>query len=408
MPQKICFNLITLLLFLDISRTTSILTQVILVFVSLLFLVLFIIEKKPIGKFPVILAITWILINILAVIFLGNKFQLSAVIRLTANFILLPYMLTTYYGKNLFTKLESIFYILTFVSLPLFALNLIFKPFFDSFAPSLAWFTNPNLIGNPNYWSCGFYVNAVPEIAGGLISYLRNSGFMWEPGYFALICTWSIIYNWLLYGVKFNKRFVVYSLAILTTYSTAGYLSLFVFAVIFFTKKISLSRVMLLIPVVLFFVYYIYQLDFMGNKIDSYIEYAEYNRFRYDANYDAVKLNRFEIAAYDIKRVVKYPLGFGYYDRTSFDGVDVVGTNGLSGLLRMWGVPVFIIMIVCVYRFFKVLNLNNNNRRVILLLFGALLINFFSQNIQYNMLTYLIIMSSVTLKSREVYARQAV
>ena len=42
----------------------------------------------------------------------------------------------------------------------------------------------------------------------------------------------------------------------------------------------------------------------------------------------------------------KYPFGFGFYDRISFNNVDVVGTNGITGLMRIWGVPLFLYLIL--------------------------------------------------------------
>jgi hypothetical protein len=406
MAKKIILFVILCILILDLSQSTSFISEYVLFVISIIFSVYIISLKNKINTKVLLFSLAWLLINFLVYAMLGKQLLLLKSIRFITNFILLPYFLHVYYGKIFLFKLEKIVFFLTAISLPLYLLNILFLKSFNSLASPFETFTNPDLLDNPNYWSIGLYTNGIEQIYGG-ISVLRNCGFMWEPGYFAVIIIWAMMFHWLISGVKIDKKTIIYSTAILTTFSTSGYLALFVLLSSIFLKNVSFAKLSLLFVFIYTFVFAVYSLDFVGGKIESNLQVAGTSEFNYDPNYKAVKLNRIQIAKYDLVRVYKYPWGFGHYDRLSFEGVDVIGTNGLTGLLRIWGVPVFFYIMYCLIRYLKIFNLGKNNPKILFLFFTALLIVFFSQSVHYNILPYLLIVSSMTfIPEKDVSRRE--
>ena len=354
----------------------------------------YVITLKEINFRVILLFGVWIVINVASSSYFGLSLKLGLTLRYALNLVLLTWFIVDIYGNKFLEVLEKIIYYLTFISLPLYALNFLFKSEFDQLSSIFEGITNPNLLANVNYWSGIVYVNAISQQYGSL-ELLRNTGFMWEPGYFALIIVFALGYRWLNYGIKFDKHFYVYFTAILTTFSTAGYFALLVLISAYFLKKSSIKNVLLVFGISIIFFIYVYQLDFMRGKIDIYLTAIAANDFNYDVNYQSVKLNRIQIAIYDVYRVIRYPFGFGLNDRVSFDNIDVVGTNGLSGLLRMWGVVVFFYFMKLIYNYHNQQNKANLGWNSKMLIYLSLLLVFFSQSIQYNILTYLIISSAI-------------
>lgn len=385
---------IAVIALIDIARTTSFNTQYWLVAIAMIMFLRYLITKKRISSHVIFLFVAWILINVFSSFFFGLNLKYELTIRYGITYILFSWVIMDTYGKKFFDVFESIIYAFTFVSLPLYLANFFFKAQFDQLSSFFEIITNPILLDNPNYWSSIIYVNAISQYYGN-IELLRNNGFMWEPGYFALIIIFALGYRWLNNGIKFDMPFYIYLTAIITTFSTAGYLAIFVLISAYFFKKSSLSSTILFVVASLLFFYYVYSLDFMSGKIDVYVGALAADQFNYDTYYESVKLNRFQIALYDISRVFRYPFGFGLNDRVSFENVDVVGTNGLSGLLRMWGIPLFLYFAKLLYKYHELQNGSVLSRNSKVLIFISLLIVFFSQSIHYSLLPYLIIFSTL-------------
>jgi len=401
---KSIFYITIVALILSISKTTNLPVDYFLVFLTIYFAVMY---QKMINIKVLILFGSWVLINLLSYFYFGRNPNWINVLVYGCNFLILPFYLLYVYKFSILNHLERCFFILTLISIPLFILNITFESQFNSLAPILSKITNPNLVkGSPVYWTIGFYTNGI-RINYADFSLLRNCGFMWEPGYFGVIIIWSIIFNWLTKGVILNKRFWIYALALITTFSTSSYFALLVLFIAFAMRmRISVIRFMLLAVLLVFFFANIYSLDFMSGKIEKYNANTEH---KYVNELNSIKLNRFQIGLYDIQRIAKYPLGYGLNNRISLDGeVDVTGVNGLSGLLIMWGIPAFFILLYLLYKYLKLLNLANNKNLLIGLFYISLLIVFMSQDIQRNILFYLLIISPIVLKqnNEKKYIRQ--
>lgn len=387
---------------LEISNVTSLPTSYLLFFFFVVFAVNQIIKQIPLQRTQwrlIILFFVWIAINVLSSIHFNRMFKMN-VILFGINNLLLPYYIYKEYNIKALLHLEKIVFFLTIISLPLYLLNCLFPSFFNAIAPYFKFITRDVLANSsPTYWTSGFYTNAIGDL------YLRNCGFMWEPGRFAVVLVFFIIIHWLLRGVKFDKRTVVYGVALLTTFSTAGYISFFLLFCVFIFKTVKpfLGIIILLLTSFLFFIPIYTQSDFMKSKIDNYMDNYSENQLsgNYSDVYQSVKLSRFQIFVYDLHRTIRYPLGYGRNFREGLgQDDDTTGTNGLSGMLLIWGIPLFLFWMYYLFLFIVKLSRIKLGIYSNVLLFVSIIIQFFSQNVHLNFLTYFLIMFAILIKKK--------
>lgn len=377
------------MLIADISRSSVLSSQYIEIGLGVLFFSMLIISGKKIpSKIYLFIGVVF-LVNLFALVFLGNEFNLIRLAKLSFILIVLPYAAIVSIGYSFWYRFEKVVFLLTLLSLPIFVFNALYSDFFNSL---IIYFRHTTaqvfyeFSPNSNYWSAIIYVNSLNE---GLL--FRNYGFMWEPGAFAMIIIWALVFNGLSNGIKFDLRFIIYSIALFTTFSTAGYFAYFFILSAKYVRTVSIKNIFLFTITIIIFVYFIYQLDFMAGKVTIYQENFSANLQGEDINSNALKVNRFQIFIYDIKDTLKYPFGHGFnYD------TEIIGVNGLSTLLKMWGIPIFIYLMVLLRRYFNLYNAAQNNTRVILLFFVSISIMFFSNPVDRSIFFYLLIFTPFT------------
>ncbi|NVO08502.1 MAG: hypothetical protein HXX16_00940 [Bacteroidales bacterium] len=309
----------------------------------------------------------------------------------TIDIIFFPYILIKCFGPSFWNKFETYIFYLTLISIPLFLLNILFTNFFDSLSGYFNSITTQSLAANPNYWSSFFYVNAFIDNGYGI---RRNCGFMWEPGGFALIIIFGMILNWLKNGVNIDKRSVVYTLALITTFSTAGYLALFFLVIAIYIKKITLVNSLIVLSFFGIFGASIYNLGFMSDKINTNIEAYNEN----ESKDSETKVNRLLGAKNAILRTFRYPTGKGLLSGQDTDLLKTDlkdGTNGLGSLLETWGFFVFPFLLYLIYKFMKIYNYANLKRPTIVIFFIAFLIMLFSNPISMAVFLYIIIINAL-------------
>lgn len=364
LTAPMCFN----------SNTSYILT--------ILYLLLLGIFNQLFNKKIILISFYWIIINILCYIFKSNQFNLNNVIGYLIP-ILISFSLIVTIGPNLWEKLEKYIYYLTIVSLVLFAGQVITGNLYDQLS---------GLFGNyiadvyreqrPTSWYIFVYTYSPIENT----SFPRNSGFMWEPGAFAMILSVFLSYRFLKYGVSLNKHNIVYIIAIISTFSTAGYIILTLFFLIYIIES---RNIMLAIPLVLLFSLLlpsIISLEFMGEKIQNYSDNLGQS-FDND-RWGVYEYNRFETFLINIRKLIEFPIGYGASQITDKYNNYFVGVNGIGVFARSWG-------IIGIYYAFKsiILMLKSwcseqfkHPKLCITLFFVILLISFFSNPIERNIL----------------------
>ena len=106
------------------------------------------------------------------------------------------------------------------------------------------------------------------------LSLSRNAGFLHEPGGFAVLLILSISINLCTKKYIFCAKNLLYILCLLTTFSTAGYLSLFLLLVLFFSinKRFNFVSSTAILFIVVISLLAFERLDFMQYKITHQME----------------------------------------------------------------------------------------------------------------------------------------
>ncbi len=180
----------------------------------------------------------------------------------------------------------------------------------------------------------------------GGVNSLRNSGMFWEPGGFACyICLGFLLYLGNIKELLQRERFkiIIILIALITTFSTTGYLVLFGIGLATFSLEYSKKHGILALPLIITFLtiaYFTYEnTDFLKEKIDHQLE----NTANKDAN--DFSPDRFGAFLFDLHYIKKHPLvGNGMHQSTRFadhpwlKNEKLGHGNGFSNFLATMGV----------------------------------------------------------------------
>ena len=248
----------------------------------------------------------------------------------------------------------------------LFPLGLSFLRSIASQFPLLGW---DNIESNTNIVDT-LYIFSIPQDFKGL---MRNSGPFWEPGRFTIYITLALAINLFYFKEKItSKNSLVLLLTNLTTFSTTGYVATATLYVgyIFFSNIKRSNKI--IFSIILFaVVYYVGQLDFMTEKI------AEQSA-------DDSTWSRFGAIAYHWNQITQSPIiGFGPFLSNIFGDELLSSPNGLTDLMRYYGIPLSIVFYYLLYRGTKVY-VGNSHKGANVCVFVSLLLLCFSQTITYS------------------------
>lgn len=185
----------------------------------------------------------------------------------------------------------------------------------------------------------------------------RNSGMFWEPGAFQ----GYINIAFLLYIDKFNvffreykKYFIILLLALLSTFSTTGYLVFFAIIVLsaFRNTKNIIAKVFIttFVSIAAFWAYN--NLDFMGEKINHEYENVQ------EINNRGVASSRMGSAIISWQNLMNNPLcGNGHLIEMRYYGISYAdfngGGNGFFGAMNMFGIPMMLLYLLLLYKNYK-------------------------------------------------------
>jgi hypothetical protein len=269
--SDLTINLLAFYIILIASKATALPIGYSLFMISIIFIGNHLLKHRNVDKIVIYLSIIWMLINATHALVFSVKFDFLFNVRFILIYLILPSLILKTYGFDFLLRMEKIIFKLTLISLPLFLFNNIFNGFLSNFRNIFAPFTRDALLSNPGYWSIGIYTNIEATASIGQISVIRNAGFMWEPGYFALVLVFALLIHWKRQKMKVDIRATVYIVAVLTTFSTAGYFSIFLILISLFSKKINFFNAAFIIIISSIFVNNIYKTSFMKGKIDNYL-----------------------------------------------------------------------------------------------------------------------------------------
>lgn len=262
---------------------------------------------------------------------------LSVIILLTVGFLAAHVMEDRF--VNIFVRLM---YVMSVISLVFYTLTLVFPPLLTA-AGNLV-----DVTGIDPHWTKNmFFYNFIDAEAmlteGGI---LRNAGFVYEPGMFACLLIPALAFNTIFEDSLLNRRNKVFLITLVTTFSTAAYLSLAVFLVLYFTvsRGFSLMRSLMVLGGAAVVMLLFWQLEFIGGKIQEQRDRALHGA--YSTRY----MGRIGSALVDMQSIAAYPwAGRGRHVETRFDAVQVFynpgfthRVNGITHLMASMGVPFFL------------------------------------------------------------------
>ncbi len=280
-------------------------------------------------------------------------------------------------GFSFFHNIVKIGFYGSIISFPFFLLQLInfdfaFKlvGYFQNIFDFLAW--RSDQIAN----NIIFTVNSD--------AVFRNSGFMWEPKGFSNFLIIALIFRLFQNNLKlYDKYVIVIILAIITTFSTAGFIALFFVFLFYFLNK-NLRIIFTIFPFFLLFsVYIFFTNDLLYKKIlyelslnEEYktllYEKTDYN----DKNYSLGRVGSFIVDFEDFLKRPFFGYGFSRENRTQSAYVKLIRVNGLSDLFVVYGFLGFILFFYMHHIFLKLLN--NKRFRFINLLSLAFIVLYFA------------------------------
>jgi len=217
-------------------------------------------------------------------------------------------------------------------------------------------FSIPNLLPEGGRGSIGIYSISM---RGDYDNYqLRNAGMFWEPGAFAgyiNIAFVLFINNLKELIVKHKRKVIILLIALLTTFSTTGYiiLALIVAFYILDSRANGAVKLFFLVATMVLALMAFTRLDFLGEKITSQFENASVLTF------DSNEHSRFGSIIIDWYYITLHPLfGNGFaletryaYHLQFYDEETLLGFgNGFTGIIGTLGVP---FMLFYLYSFYK-------------------------------------------------------
>lgn len=337
-------------------------------------------------KILLLVLILWSFINFISIAFNRTSFStitfLGYGIRISIAFFLVHSL-----RGQFWCRFEKFVFVLTCISLIIFGLNLLSPSIFHELKVLFQPITNDVLFrkeAQQDFWNNFFYTHSGRNDG-------RNSGFMWEPGAFAMSSIIMIIINWCRNGTQISKRYLIYILAIITTFSTAGYTSLICLIIAHsFNKKI----VFLFFGVIMIFVVlnsnFLYR-DFLIPKIEEFLVEVNDEIFYDQVITERVEANRISFFQINVLKVIQFPIGYGVVeDVQSFNSsIKIVGVGGLSDVLYKWG---FLGLFCFIYLIWKVLSrylpISFKSFQIGLVMM-ALITIFFSNPIESNLIGFM-------------------
>lgn len=221
-----------------------------------------------------------------------------------------------------------------------------------------------NSAGNSDYSLILYTLNYVPDGGSELYGNIcRNSGCAWEPGLFAVMLCIAILFNiFQNRKVTFNKRMIVLITALITTFSTTGYImGIIIFAGYYlFSKKVSFAKRVIYTSIIVAGSISIYSLPFISEKINRNADTQSYSTevasyVWYEQESMTYTAGRFEGIALDFMNFKDKPiLGYGLMRENSYlyNNISpvIITSNGIMKPFAMFGIILGVIIFVLMYR----------------------------------------------------------
>lgn len=252
---------------LDPFFTLQKFTDLIMFFFMLL---LFVFNRHKFDKkLLALVTITTVLITLQGIFWGFNLFTLFTYIAIV---VVTPYFLHRIIGVKVFVCLVNIIYFFSITSLILWALQNFNSRFDDYLYNLMHVFFEYSFDLWPR--SLIFYTVSLSKVELANVLVYRNSGIFHEPGAYALWLILAMGINTIISERIVNKKNIVFVVALVTTFSTAGYVQLFVLLMYFILKlRVNVISKVIVLVAASVFSYQIYtSASFLENKIEQHYQ----------------------------------------------------------------------------------------------------------------------------------------
>lgn len=195
-----------------------------------------------------------------------------SIVSLTTSFtigFLIPYYFFKVYNLSFFLILEKVIRILTIIALAIWLVQQFVpgaKELITSIITAMNRYNETDITRNMIFYT---YWSSLDQNFG----LSRNAGFSNEPAAFSVPLILAIIINYSRNLQLFNKKNLVYYFALITTFSTTGYLAFFPLGLLLLKQRRGRILGIILFPIfVLSAVYAFNKFEFLQNKINQQIE----------------------------------------------------------------------------------------------------------------------------------------
>lgn len=192
------------------------------------------------------------------------------------------------------------------------------------------------------------------------LSIPQNTGPFWEHGIFCIYLVIAFYLNAIRENKIFTKYNIIFITTIITSFSSSGYVVLIIAMAFIILQRGGLTfRKIILLSLLLVGTNYISSLDFMSEKITENAMSTQ-------------ESSRFFAMVYHWQQIVKSPfIGYGPYLNRVFSNL-VMSPNGWTQLLRIWGIPFSVYLLIAFYR--GIGNFFRDNRNSFLIRLGFFVI----------------------------------
>ena len=268
--------------------------------------------------------------------------------------IFIAYIHIRVFGRDLFPLYEHIMVVFSAISLVLWGVGILFPLTSDLFHLFPETSSGNNVLFLFHWMDPAKVINP-----------FRNAGCSWEPGRFAIMLIPAIISNLSHEGITFrgNKNIVIMLLALASTMSTTGYSIVMLIYALYWVQVYNTKRALTFLIIALPLSFFIFSLDFMGEKIQDRANFegltrdrVEMNKYQSKAHGDeyVASLDRFESAFFEWINFQQEPLlGYGRNTDHSWFRKNVSKnfwlTGGLVKIISQYGIFIGLLLYSCLF-----------------------------------------------------------
>lgn len=204
-------------------------------------------------------------------------FRLISLLTSFSIVFLTSYLLFRLYNYRLLILMEQMLFYWTIICLIIFFFHSVY-PKFGDFLSSVAKLIEPISTDEGYARSLIIYTYRPEAITSD--GFQRNSGFFHEPGSFATFVTLGIIINYFRHIPLLSLRNLIYVVALITTFSTAGYFSLFALSFLLLKNKNRILSLSLFVVMLTLSFNFYGKFEFLKEKLENQV----YDQTKKDLN----------------------------------------------------------------------------------------------------------------------------